>query len=80
MPSYTLLNIDTDEEEIHFFSSWKLKDEFLEENKNYKQKLTAPRLLHEHGDLVVKHTSNDWKEHLKRIKKASGRNNTINTL
>lgn len=80
MPTYTLLNTDTNEEENHFFSSWKLKDEFLEENKNYKQKVSAPRIVSEHGDTIVRTTSSDWKDHLKRIKKGSGRNNTINTL
>lgn len=80
MPTYTLFNKDTNEEEIHFFSSWRLKDEFLEDNKNYSQKITAPGLLGESGDAIVNKTSSDWKQHLKRIKKASGKNNTINTL
>ena len=80
MPTYTLINKETNEEESHFFSSWKSKDEFLDENKNYSQKMTAPKIVSEHGDTIVRQTSSDWKDHLKNIKKTSGRNNTINTL
>lgn len=80
MPQYTFINKESDEEETHFFSSWKLKDEFLEENVHLKQKLTAPKIVGEHGDTIVRKTSSDWKDHLKMIKKGSGRNNTINTL
>jgi glutathionyl-hydroquinone reductase len=80
MPNYTLFNNDTGEEEVHFFPSWKTKDEFLEENTNYKQKITAPRIISESGEPIVRNTSSDWKDHLKRMKKGSGRSNTINTL
>lgn len=80
MPTYTLYNKDTNEKEDHFFTSWSKRDEFLEENENYSLTVSAPSIVSEHGDYIVRATSSDWKDHLKRIKKGSGKNNTINTL
>lgn len=78
MPLYTLINKETGEEVEHFFSSWKDKDAFLEDNPDLKQKLVAPNMVSQVGSNLSK-TDDGWKDLLKTVKKGSGRGNTINT-
>lgn len=44
MPSYTFINENDGQEETHFMTV-KEREEFLEENPNYRQKLSAPKLV-----------------------------------
>lgn len=78
MPTYTFVNKETGDEHDEFFTSWSAKDAFLEENPHLKQKLTAPRTVSQVGSTLSR-TSDGWKEVLKKVKKGSGKENTINT-
>ena len=75
MPSYTLRNIKTKEERDVFCSYTELLV-ILEEDPSLVQKLTTPKILSGVGSLLSK-TDDGWKDHLKEIKKGSGRDNTI---
>lgn len=76
MPLYTLIDNETNQELERFFSSWKDKDAFLEENPGFKQKLMAIKIASGAGSTLSK-TDDGWKDLLKTVKKGSGRNNTI---
>ena len=73
MPSYTLRNIKTKKEQDVFCSWTELQE--LEDN-NLIQKLAVPKIVSGVGSLLSK-TDDGWKDHLKEIKKGSGRDNTI---
>jgi|TARA_R100000541_G_scaffold49960_1_gene57143 hypothetical protein len=75
MPSYTLRNIKTKEERDVFCSYTELL-EILKEDPTLVQKLTTPKIVSGVGSLLSK-TDDGWKDHLKEIKKGSGRDNTI---
>ena len=77
MPTYTLIDTKTGEEWDEFFTSYSAKDEYLSKNENVKQKLVAPKLVTQHNGTISR-TPDSWKEHLGRIKKGSGRGNSIN--
>jgi len=53
------------------------REEILKSGK-YIQELSVPNFVTMTGSTLGK-TSSDWKDLLKKIKKGSGRNNTINT-
>lgn len=76
MPTYSFINNETGETWDEFFSSYTAKDQYLAENPNIKQQLSIPKIVSHVG--VVK-TPDSWKEHLRNVKKSSGRNNTIKT-
>ena len=78
MPIYTLINKETDEQWDEFFTSFTAKDEYLAENPHIRQKLVAPTLVSQHGGILSK-TPDSWNDHLKAVKKGSGRSNTIKT-
>jgi hypothetical protein len=40
--------------------------------------VSLPKIVHDTGSLLAR-TSDGWKDHLKEIKKGSGRSNTIKT-
>ena len=75
MPSYTLRNIKTKEERDVFCSYTELQD-LLKEDPTLVQKLTTPKIVSGVGSLLSK-TDDGWKDHLREIKKGSGRDNTI---
>ena len=75
MPSYTLRNIKTKEERDVFCSYTELQ-EILNDDPQLVQKLTTPKIVSGVGSLLSK-TDDGWKDHLKEIKKGSGRDNTI---
>jgi hypothetical protein len=77
MPSYTLLNTNTDEQTEQFFRSYVDKDMFLEENPTYKQLLSTPGFVTQVGSTVSR-TSGDFRDLLKKVKKESGKGDTIN--
>lgn len=69
MPLYTFRNTKTDEviEEIMTISAM---EEFIADGE-WKQIIGAPNLVTHTGSIVSK-TSEDWRSHLKSIKKRSG--------
>ena len=75
MPNYTLRNIKTKESIIVTCSYVELQKK-LEEDHNLVQMLITPAVIGGSGSLLSK-TSDGWKDHLKEIKKGSGKGNTI---
>ena len=75
MPSYTLRDIKTKKERDVFCSYTELQ-EILKKDPKLVQKLTTPKIVSGVGSLLSK-TDDGWKDHLKEIKKGSGRDNTI---
>lgn len=75
MPTYTYLNNETGEVEEHFHKISEM-DSFLETNPHLTRKISATKLV-----TGINQKPNDgWRDVLKSIKKASGRNNTVNTF
>ena len=75
MPTYTMINNKTGEEQ-DMILSFKEREELLAEGE-YTQKLSTGKLVTSvKGTLSM--TSDGWKDHLKQIKKTSGKDNTIN--
>ncbi len=75
MPTYTMINNKTGEEQ-DMILSFKEREELLAEGE-YTQKLSTGKLVTSvKGTLSM--TSDGWKDHLKQIKKTSGKGNTIN--
>lgn len=77
MPAYTIKNRKTGEE-YDVVCTWAQLQEILSEDDNLTQKLCAPSAV-SHTGMMLSRTSSDWRDVLKKIKKGSGRNNTINT-
>ena len=77
MPQYTIKNKQTDEE-IDVVCSWDELQEALAEDSNLVQKLSTPKIVGGVGGTLSKAGSN-WQDLMGRIKKSSGRNNTIKT-
>ena len=76
MPVYTVIN-KTTKEHTEVFCSWNELQEMLKDD-NLTQALALPKIVSDAGSLLSK-TSDGWKDHLKEIKKGSGRRNTIKT-
>lgn len=75
MPTYTMINNKTGEE-TDMILSFAEREELLEAGE-YTQKLSTGKLVTSvKGTLSM--TSDGWKDHLKQIKKTSGKGNTIN--
>ena len=75
MPTYTMINKETGEE-ADMILSFAERDAFLATG-SHTQKLSTGKLVTSvKGTLSM--TSDGWKDHLKQIKKTSGRDNTIN--
>jgi hypothetical protein len=73
-PMYSFIN-ETTGEEFEQVLSYSEKDSYLAENPHIKQSYSkAPAIVRGRG---LK-TDNGWKEVLGKIKKGSGRGNTIN--
>lgn len=77
MPSYTMINVDTGEEEDMILSLSE-RDALLAEGK-YKQKLSTAKFISGVGDTARRKAGSEWNDVLKGIKKKSGRGNTIET-
>jgi len=75
MPTYTLRNIKT-RESFDVFCNYKELQEKLDSNPEFVHVLSFPKVITQQGSLLSK-TSDGWKDHLKEIKKASGKGNTI---
>ena len=78
MPYYTIRNNDNGETSEEWFSSFQQLTEFLENHPNCSQVLVAPKIVSAHGSTLSK-TSQGWKDLLGKVKKNSGRGNTIKT-
>lgn len=77
MPAYTIENKESGEE-YDVVCTWDQLQEILAKDSNLKQKVCAPRIV-SHTGMMLSKTSSDWRDVLKKIKKGSGKNNTINT-
>ena len=76
MPTYTFIN-DITNEEKNLVMTMSERESFLSDNPEWKQKLVFPKIVTHVGG-TLKQTSDGWKDHLKNIKKHSGKGNTIN--
>jgi hypothetical protein len=76
MPRYTIIDT-SDDTEWEIQCSWDELQIVLSENSNLKQGLSTPNFVTQTGNTVSK-TSTDWRDLLKKVKKGSGRGNTIN--
>lgn len=77
MPTYTFINKETGDQHDEFFTSYKGMEQYLIDNPHLKQKLVAPRTVTQVGSTLSR-TSDGWKEVLKKVKKGSGRENSVN--
>ena len=76
MPIYDMRHIPTGEVEEHVVSISKM-EEMIQSGEYEMVHRTGHNLISQHGSTLGK-TSSDWKDLLKRMKKGSGRGNTIN--
>lgn len=74
MPSYTMIDKETGEE-INMILSLAEREEVLATGK-YTQKLSTAKFISGTGSTFNK-AGDGWKDVLKKVKKASGSNNTI---
>ena len=77
MPTYDLRNTATGEVEEHIISISK-KEEMVSSGE-YEQVHSATAKIVTHTGGVLSTTSGDWRDLLKKIKKGSARDNSINT-
>tara|TARA_B100000287_G_scaffold433523_1_gene495472 strand:+ start:960 stop:1193 length:234 start_codon:yes stop_codon:yes gene_type:complete len=75
MPTYSLRNKKT-QERLEVFCTWPEVQKILEDDPDLVQMLTTPTIVSGVGSLLSK-TDDGWKDNLKRIKAASGKDNTI---
>lgn len=76
MPRYTIIDT-SDNTEWEIQCSWDELQIVLSENSNLKQGLSTPNFVTQTGNTVSR-TSTDWRDLLKKVKKGSGKGNTIN--
>ena len=76
MPQYTIYNTKTEETE-NVVMSFDALQEHLNENPDWVQVLTAPKIVSGVGGVLSK-TSDGFRDRMREIKKTSGRGNTIN--
>lgn len=76
MPTYAFKDSATGEE-FEIVMRISELDAYKEANPTHKQQITGfPSMISMHGSTLSK-AGHEWQDHLKRIKKSSGRNNTI---
>lgn len=76
MPSYTIKNTkDGDEWEV--VCSWDELQTLLDASPDLVQGLSTPSFVTQTGSTISR-TSTDWRDLLKKVKRESGRNDTIN--
>ena len=76
MPTYTIRNKKT-QEKFDVFMTWAELQEMLKEDPDLIQQLTTPGFI-QASKTPLRTAGEGWRDHLKRIKKTSGRGNTIN--
>lgn len=76
MPTYTMRNKESGEEKTMILS-FSEREEFLEQNTDWEQAPSTPRIV---SGVVspLRRTDDGWKDTLRAIKKGSGKSNTIN--
>lgn len=77
LPTYTLKNTKTDEVK-DVILSWEELQKMLQENPDLKQVLQAPKIIGGRMGNKDMKTPDGFKDLQQRIKKGSGRGNTIN--
>jgi len=75
MPTYTMIDKETGKEQ-DMVLTFAERDNLLAEGR-FTQKLNAPKIVSHVGG-TLKQTSDGYKDLLKKIKKGSGKDNTIN--
>jgi hypothetical protein len=78
MPTYLMRNDETNEEKEVIVSISKMEEMRNEGWKIIHKPTDRSNLITQHGSTIGK-TSSDWRDLVKKIKKGSGRGNTINT-
>ena len=76
MPTYTLINKETQEEGDTEIISYEKLQEFLSANPQYSLKLTTPGFISD-SKSVHRRAGSEWSDMLKNIKKGAGKGNTI---
>jgi hypothetical protein len=77
MPTYTMRNRESGEEQT-LILTFSEREKWLNDNPDWDQSLSTPLLVREaKGALAL--SPDSWKDHLKTMKKNSGRNNKIHT-
>ena len=76
MPTYTIKDVK-ENQEWEVICSWNELQEILDTNPNLKQGLSTPVSVSMTGNTVSR-TSGDWRDYLKKVKKESGKGDTIN--
>lgn len=77
MPVYTLKDVKT-QAEWEVRCSYDELQTILDEMPDVTQVLKFPAMITQAGSTLGK-TSSDWKDHLKRIDKAAGKNSKVHT-
>jgi hypothetical protein len=75
MPTYVLKNEETGDE-FEQTCSYDTLQKMLEAEPNLKHLLKAPNMITDHKSVLTR-AGSEWQDHLKNIKKNSGRGNTI---
>lgn len=75
MPTYVFKNTETEEAEEHFMKMSEL-DEFKENHPHLQIQLQGMDMITDHKSVMTR-AGSEWQDHLKNIKKGSGRGNTI---
>lgn len=76
MPTYTIRDTKEDQE-WDVICSWNELQEILNANPTFQQGLATPRTVSMTGNTISR-TSGDWRDYLKKVKKESGKGDTIN--
>jgi hypothetical protein len=76
MPTYTVIDTKKDKE-YEVICSWDELQHILSASPELKQGLSTPMSVSMTGNTVSK-TSGDWRDYLKKVKKESGKGNSIN--
>ncbi len=77
MPSYTMINTETGEEQ-DMVLSFAERDELLAEGK-WKQQLSTAKFISGHGDVARRQAGSEWNNFLQKTHKNAGRHSKIQT-
>tara|TARA_A100001201_G_scaffold142825_1_gene142149 strand:- start:668 stop:901 length:234 start_codon:yes stop_codon:yes gene_type:complete len=77
MPSYTMINKKTGEEQEMVLTLAERED--LLSKGEWKQKLNTPKFITGHGDVARRQAGSEWNNFLKKIDKNAGRHSKIQT-
>lgn len=77
MPTYTMRNLETGDEQTLILTLSE-RQPWIDANPDWEQALSTPLLVREAKGALAK-SPDSWKDHLKTMKKHSGRNNKIHT-